>query len=143
MASRREVEGLEAMLRNMPKLASSKESVGATAAAASESDKSALWSGTSAGVAKPGRVLGGAMKETDRTRERDNAGVLKLQQQMMAEQDEDVLVLGQAVSRMKEMGIMINEELVVQNQMLDLLDGDVERVQGKIDVGRKRIGKIR
>jgi len=43
---------------------------------------------------------------------------------------------------MKEMGIQINEELVVQNSMLGLLEQDVDRVGGKIDVARKKIGKI-
>ena len=88
-------------------------------------------------------MLGGPLKETDKTRELDNSGVLQLQKQVMEEQEQDVLEIGKAVSRMKEMGIMINEELVVQNQMLNLLEGDVDRVQGKIDVGKKRIEKIR
>ncbi|KAJ9620496.1 hypothetical protein H2203_007702 [Taxawa tesnikishii (nom. ined.)] len=101
------------------------------------------WGGRDlSGAQKTGRVLGGPMKETERTRELDNNGVLQMQKQVMREQEEDVLELGKAVSRMKEMGIMINEELVVQNGMLGLLDQDVDRVQGKIDVAKKRIGKI-
>jgi hypothetical protein len=36
------------------------------------------------------------------------------------------------------MGIMINEELGIQNEMLGLVEEDVDRVQGKIDVGRRR-----
>ena len=99
-------------------------------------------SSSSAAAAKPaagGRVLG---KESGRTRALDNQGVLQLQQQMMEEQDEDVLVLARAVARQKELGQQIQEELVVQNEMLGLLDEDVTRVQGKMDVARKRIGKI-
>ncbi|GAB7345009.1 hypothetical protein MBLNU457_3431t1 [Dothideomycetes sp. NU457] len=146
-ASRKEVESLETMLRSMPKSGSGSNtpttSSGVGGAAASESDKEALWRGTGAGQARPGRVLGGPMKETERTREQDNQGVLMLQKQVMQEQDQDVLEIGKSVARMKEMGIMINEELVVQNQMLGLLEEDVDRVQGKIDVGKKRIGKIR
>jgi len=67
---------------------------------------------------------------------------LQLQQQVMEEQNEDVLSLGKTVSKLKDMGIMINEELTIQNEMLGLLDQDVDRVQGKIDVARRRIGKI-
>ena len=81
-------------------------------------------------------------KESDRTRALDNQGVLQLQKQMMREQDEDVMVLARAVARQKELGEQIQEELVVQNEMLGMLDEDVTRVQGKMDVARKRIGKI-
>ena len=110
-------------------------------AAATAGDKEGLWRGTAA--AKPsGRVLGGPLKETERTRELDNNGVLQLQQQVMQEQDEDVLSLGKTVAKLKDMGIQINEELTIQNEMLGLVEGDVDRVQGKIDVARRRIGKI-
>ena len=87
-----------------------------------------------------GRVLGG--KETEKTKQLDNQGVLQLQQTMMSEQDEDVMVLAKAVARQKELGMQIQEELAVQNDMLDLLDEDVDRVQGKVDVARKRVNKI-
>ena len=86
-----------------------------------------------------GRVLG---KESDRTRALDNNGVLQLQKQMMQEQDEDVTLLAQAVARQKELGIQIQEELAVQGEMLNLLDEDVDRVQGKIDIARKRVKKV-
>jgi regulator of vacuolar morphogenesis len=140
-AAKKEVEGLEGVLRSMAtKTAAASGSVH-TSAAATAGDKEALWRGTSA--AKPsGRVLGGPAKETERTRELDNAGVLQLQQQVMQEQDEDVLSLGKTVAKLKDMGIMINEELAIQNEMLGLVEEDVDRVQGKIDVGRRRIKKI-
>ena len=81
-------------------------------------------------------------KESDQTRALGNQGVVQLQKQMMQEQDEDVMVLARAVARQKELGEQIQEELVVQNEMLGMLDEDVTRVQGKMDVARKRIGKI-
>ncbi|KAK3068389.1 hypothetical protein LTR53_014082 [Teratosphaeriaceae sp. CCFEE 6253] len=140
-AARKEVEGLEASLRSMATKNSNTSSAAQSGAVASNGDKAALWQGTSA--AKPsGRVLGGPLKETERTRELDNNGVLQLQQQVMEEQNEDVLSLGKTVSKLKDMGIMINEELAIQNEMLGLLDQDTDRVQGKIDVARRRIGKI-
>jgi regulator of vacuolar morphogenesis len=91
---------------------------------------------------RSGRVLGGPAKETDRTRERDNQGVLQLQKQVMQEQDMDVEELGKVVRRMREMGVAINEELVEQAQLLDVLDQDVDRVGSKIDVAKKRVRKI-
>lgn len=143
-AARKEVEGLEGVLRSMASKSagSSSGAVTQTGAVASAGDKDALWKGTEA--AKPkGRVLGGPLKETERTRELDNSGVLQLQQQIMEEQDEDVLSLGKTVAKLKDMGILINEELEVQNAMLGMVEEDAGRVQNKIDVARSRIKKIR
>ena len=135
-AAKKEVEGLEAVLRSAAPARSNQPS--ATTAATSEA-KADLFRGAS----KPsGRVLGGPPKETEQTRELGNSGVLQLQRQVMQEQDEDVMSLGKTVSRLKDMGIMINEELELQNEMLGILDSDVERHQGKLDVAKKRIGKI-
>jgi regulator of vacuolar morphogenesis len=90
------------------------------------------------------RVLGGPPpKETERTRELDNEGVLQMQKQIMQEQDLDVGDLQKTVHRMREMGIAINEELAVQADMLDMLDQDVDRAGGKIEIAKKRIGKIK
>jgi regulator of vacuolar morphogenesis len=143
-AARKEVEGLEGVLKSMAtRAATSQEpSSAGVGAAASTADKEALWKGTSA--AKPsGRVLGGPLKETERTRELENDGVLQLQQTIMKEQDEDVMVLGKTVAKLKDMGILMEEELTIQNEMLGLVEGDVDRVQGKIDVAKRRIGKIK
>ena len=144
-SAKREKDGLDTLLSAMV----AKSAVDKTIADKTDngtSSSSLFPSATAAAATKPtttttssGRVLG---KESDRTRALDNHGVLQLQQQMMAEQDEDVLVLARAVARQKELGQQIQEELVVQNEMLGLLDEDVTRVQGKMDVARKRIGKI-
>jgi regulator of vacuolar morphogenesis len=85
--------------------------------------------GAAWGATRAGRVLGGAgaARETKRTMERDNDGVLQLQRQIMREQDLDVDALAQGVRRIKEMSIAINEELVEQGQLLDVLDQDVDR----------------
>lgn len=143
-AAKKEVEGLEGVLKSMAtqsaKAGSSSSSMNTSAAATSE-QKSELWRGTSAAKTS-GRVLGGPVKETERTRELDNSGVLQLQKQVMQEQEEDVLSLGKTVAKLKDMGILINEELTVQNEMLGVIEQDVGRVQSKIDVGRKRIKKI-
>jgi regulator of vacuolar morphogenesis len=86
-----------------------------------------------------GRILG---KETAETRELDNEGVLQLQKQKMADQDLDVDELRKIVQRQRELGIAINQELEVQNDMLRMVDEDTDRVQAKIDIAKKRIGKI-
>ncbi|KAL9127253.1 MAG: hypothetical protein Q9217_003833 [Psora testacea] len=135
----REKEGLENLLSAMV----TKSALDRTVASVQE--RSSLvgpskQNGT-AHSSKPtsGRVLG---KETAKTKELDNSGVLQLQKQMMQEQDESVTVLAQAVARQKELGIQIQEELAVQGEMLGLLEEDVERVQGKVDVAKKRVKEI-
>lgn len=159
-ATRREVESLETMLRarSTRSLLATTDSSSARGLNTGSSgvngdgagDAAALFSGSTTAAThaqqarRSGRVLGGPLKEeTNATRELDNAGVLALQKQTMANQDQDVLQLGQAVARMKDMGMMINEELVVQNEMLNMVEGDVDRVQGKVDVAKKRIAKIK
>ncbi len=132
-SAKRERDGLETLLSAM----AAKSAVDKTVA--DKADSAALLGGPAKPVAAAGRVLG---KESERTRALDNHGVLQLQRQMMEEQDDDVMVLARAVARQKELGEQIQEELVVQNEMLGMLDEDVTRVQGKMDVARKRIGKI-
>src|SRR5579871_2110871 len=141
--ARQEREGLDGVLN-----AWVVTKANATTALASDPQKDGLFDGASnVGSGMPGtfplgpqqqqqqqrvtsssrrRVFGGPpAKETERTRELDNEGVLKLQQQIMKEQDMDVDDLSQVVRRMKDMGIAINEELVEQSQLLDMLDQDV------------------
>ncbi|KAL6237632.1 hypothetical protein BDW75DRAFT_228497 [Aspergillus navahoensis] len=89
--------------------------------------------------ARSGRVLG---KETERTRELDNQGLLQLQRDTMQQQDMSVEELLKIVRRQKELGIQINEELEVQNEMLRMVDEDATRLQQKVDIGKKRLGKI-
>ncbi|KAJ5751734.1 hypothetical protein N7520_008651 [Penicillium odoratum] len=89
--------------------------------------------------AKSGRILG---KETERTRELDNEGVLQLQKQMMLNQDASVEELMKIIIRQRELGTAIHEELNVQNELLKLADEDTDRLKAKLDVGKKRIGKI-
>ncbi|KAL9056837.1 MAG: hypothetical protein Q9162_002708 [Coniocarpon cinnabarinum] len=93
-------------------------------------------------VRKTGRTLGAA-PETDETRVLDNEGVAQLQVQKMRDQDQDVEVLTSTVRRMREMGVQIHDELQLQNEMLDVLGADADRVQKKIDVGRRRADKIK
>ena len=128
-SARKEKEGLENLLNAM----AAKSMLDATVATAQQ--KKALVGAQP----KQGRVLG---KETARTRELDNQGVLQLQKQLMEDQDVDVEELRKIVARQKELGVAINNELEVQNEMLKMVDEDVTRVQGKIEIAKKRIGKI-
>ena len=57
---------------------------------------------------------------------------------MMKEQDEDVSVLAKIVRRQKEMGLAINREVEEQDEIFKRMNEDVDRVQGKVDVAKKR-----
>ncbi len=130
--ARKDKEGLEDLLNAMTTKSKLDNAV------ATIQDKQSLVGSKS----KPasGRVLG---KETAETRELDNQGVLQLQKQKMADQDMDVDELRKIVQRQRELGERINEELEVQNDLLKMVDEDVDRVQGKIDIAKKRISKIK
>ncbi|KAF7589779.1 hypothetical protein BBP40_003841, partial [Aspergillus hancockii] len=131
--ARKEKDGLEDLLNAM----AAKSRV--DNAVASVQDKEALVGGASRKPARSGRVLG---KETERTRELDNQGVLQLQRQTMDEQDQSVEELLKIIRRQKELGIAINEEVEIQNALLSMANEDAERVHRKIEIGKKRIGKI-
>lgn len=143
--SRKERDGLESVLNTMSMKGSMSGSTSSlSAAAVTDEQKAGLFSRANQGSGgRSGRVLGAPAQETERTRELDNEGVLQLQQQIIAEQDQDLVDLTTVVRRMKEMGVQINEELVYQNAMLDQFEGDVERVDGKMKIAKKRIAKIR
>ncbi|CAK7230717.1 hypothetical protein SBRCBS47491_007682 [Sporothrix bragantina] len=89
-----------------------------------------------------GRVLGAPLPETEQTRELDNAGVVQLQKQKMAEQDQDVAVLAKIVQRQRELGLAINKEVDLHIDMLNQQSDDVDRVQGKMKVAKDRIKRL-
>ncbi|KAJ5795618.1 uncharacterized protein N7518_004158 [Penicillium psychrosexuale] len=164
--ARKEKDGLEDLLHAMATKSRLDHTV------ASIQDKGALMNaGNAAGdassgrrtPARAGRVLG---KETERTRELDNDGVLQLQRQIMQSQDDNVDELRKIIIRQRELGTQINEELEVQNDLLRLADeesdmfvyiyalssrfpldlicftNEVSRLKSKMDIARKRIEKI-
>jgi regulator of vacuolar morphogenesis len=143
--SRKEKDGLESVLNTMAvkATASGASSAPSTSSAAVTNEQKAGLFSRANQPSSGRRVLGAPVKETERTRELDNDGVLNLQKQIIAEQDEDLVDLTTVVRRMKEMGVQINAEIVEQNAMLGLLGEDVERVDGKMKIASKRIKKIR
>ncbi|KAF1834745.1 hypothetical protein BDW02DRAFT_549630 [Decorospora gaudefroyi] len=145
---RKERDGLESVLNSMAVKAAisgsgTTSTAGTSSAAVTESQKAGLFKGASSTKPSSRRVLGAPAPETDKTRELDNQGVLQLQKQIIQEQDEDLVDLTTVVRRMKEMGVQINTELIEQNPLLGLLEEDVERVDGKVKIAKKRIEKIR
>lgn len=118
-SARKEKDGLENLMNAM----ATKGKLD-TAVASMQDKKSLIGNGPSSKPKTSGRVLG---KETDQTRELDNEGVVQLQRQKMQNQDLEVDEIRKIVTRQKELGTAINEELHVQNEMLNLVDEDAER----------------
>ncbi|QSZ30670.1 hypothetical protein DSL72_000228 [Monilinia vaccinii-corymbosi] len=136
-----EKEGLEKLAVTLAVKNQTTSASGNGNAVATHADKNALFG---RGVSRPsGRVLGAPVPETDKTRELDNEGVLQLQKELIQNQDLDVEELGKIVRRQKEMGLAIHGELELQNEMLKRVDEDTDRVKGKINIAKKRIGKLR
>lgn len=88
-----------------------------------------------------GRVLG-QPQETDRTRGVENQQLLQMQRDDMKDQDKELEHLSAVINRQKELGIAINEELALQNELLDELDTEVDRTTAKLKYADKKIGKI-
>jgi regulator of vacuolar morphogenesis len=132
--ARMERDGLDKLSNSM----SSSGGASGSKGQASSSDKAALLQG-----GRPaGRVLGAPAPETDKTRELDNQGVLLLQRREMDSQDQALDELAAIIRRQKEMGMDINEEVERQNEMLEQLDEDTGRVQGKLKIANRRIKKF-
>ncbi|KAI8379503.1 Phox homologous domain-containing protein [Radiomyces spectabilis] len=81
--------------------------------------------------------------ETEVTRGLDNEGLLQYQQQVMKEQDDQVAQFSAILARQKQLGLVIGDELDVQNQLLDELDGDVGRTHTKLKFANKKLEKIK
>jgi regulator of vacuolar morphogenesis len=61
---------------------------------------------------------------------------------MLQQQDQGMDNLLRIVKRQKEMGMAIGEELEIQTRMLEQLNEDVDRVDKKTRVARKRADKL-
>lgn len=135
-AARMEKDGLD-------KLANSKVGSGARVSAAGPATVVSSNNLLRGGKAPSGRVLGGApVQETAKTKELDNAGLLLLQKKEMEQQDEHLDQLTTIIQRTKQMGMQIDEELTMQNEMLDEVQKDTDRLDAKLGVGKNRLRKL-
>ena len=91
-----------------------------------------------------GRAFGTAAqpKETDQTRPLDNHGLVQLQQAKVDQQDAQVSQLTSNLLRLKHLGLAINQELEEQNEMLDDLNNEVDRVGGKLVNAKKQMNRL-
>ncbi|KAI9858738.1 MAG: hypothetical protein M1824_004158 [Vezdaea acicularis] len=142
-SARKERDGLEALSNSLTTRSAGNGSAAIGGLAAANQERSVLFATPNgAGGRQGGRVLGRTAPETEQTRELDNDGVLLLQRQMMAEQDQDVDQLAKVIARQKAIGLEINAALANDDDLLKLVDEDVDRVGGKLKVAKKRVNKI-
>ena len=124
--ARKEKDGLENLLHAM----ATKSRLDSTIASAQE--KETLFAGGNGNhqrgekrrSGRPGLVLG---RETSRTRELDNQGLVQLQKDTMQSQDQSVEQLTKIIARQRELATTINSELEVQNELLGLADEEVDQ----------------
>jgi len=110
---------------------------------APESDRAALLGSTA--FSKPiARVFGQAPqpKETAVTRPLDNQGLIQLQKQQMDQQDAQASQLTTILQRQRQLGEAINAELASQNELLDDLSNDVDKVGNKLSTAKKQLNRL-
>ncbi|KAI0735227.1 syntaxin [Earliella scabrosa] len=113
-------------------------------------DREALLGGSS-GNGMPGgfnrpvaRVFGQAAKprETEQTRPLDDHGLVQLQQTQIDQQDAQLAQLSTILQRQKQLGLAINQEIREQNEELDALTSDVDRVGGKLTSAKRQLNRL-
>ena len=109
-------------------------------------DREALLGGAGgSGFSRPvARVFGQAAqpKETEQTRPLDNHGLVQLQQAQVEQQDATLAQLSTILQRQKQLGLAINQEIREQNEELDALTTDVDRVGGKLTSAKRHLNRL-
>ncbi|TDL28570.1 syntaxin [Rickenella mellea] len=91
----------------------------------------------------PARVFGAPPpKETDQTRPLDDHGLFVQQQVQMEQQDVAVSQLATILGRQKVLASAIYEEITEQNEMLDDLSNDVDRVGDKLRAAKTQLNRL-
>ena len=81
-------------------------------------------------------------RETAETRPLDDHGLLQLQKNKVEHQDEQLNNLSSVLKRQLHIGVAIHTEIEEQNKILDELNTDVDRVQGKIGTAKRIMNKL-
>jgi regulator of vacuolar morphogenesis len=81
--------------------------------------------------------------ETELTRGLDNEGLLDLQKQTMEDQEQHVEQFSAILSRHRQLGLAIDQELETQNQMLSELDGSVNDTATKLKIANRKMNSIK
>lgn len=96
-------------------------------------------------LGQPGSVVSNCpAEETRETRQRDNRQLMDHQIYQTIGQDQEAKLksLTEILLRQKQIGLMINQELAEQNEILDDLDRDVDSASRKLKEARKKIDRL-
>lgn len=89
-------------------------------------------------------LMGGAQsevapRETERTAELDNQGLLQLQSKVMQEQDQHLEQMEQTVTSTKHIALAIGEEVDLHTRLLQDLDEDVDHTHTRLKAINQRV----
>lgn len=88
------------------------------------------------------RVFGRSTpQETPQTRPLDAEGLVQLQKTQMDDQDAQLGELSKVLQRQMKIGQEIGREVAEQNELLDAIEGDVNRVGGKLGRAKRQLNR--
>lgn len=125
-----EITDLTSMIDHIMKPSSSSSNLNADTTYSSVSSKSIS------------RRTFGKPVETEDTRKLSNSQFLKTQQLQMESQDHDLEELRQIITRQKQLGIAVNEELGIQNELLGGLDKQVDYSSDRMNLAKSKIKRF-
>ena len=108
---------------------------------APSSDREALLGSGGSAFTRVTRVFG-KPQETEVTRPLDNVGLHGLQQTQMQQQDDQLDQLTTILQRQRQLGGAIGAEISYQNELLDGLSNDVDRVGGRLVATNKQLHRL-
>lgn len=90
------------------------------------------------------RVFGSSEpQETEATRPLDNVGLLSMQSTQIVQQDQQLSILTSILRRQRQLGEAIGHEITLQNEALDDLSDQVDRVGGNLSAANKQMNRLR
>ncbi|WVW81739.1 hypothetical protein I302_103735 [Kwoniella bestiolae CBS 10118] len=97
-----------------------------------------------AGQVNIGRTFGSKPppQETSETRPLDDRGLVQLQVQKMDDQDDQLKELSRLLLRQKKMGEEIHQEIGEQNELLDEIEGGVDRTGRKLGKTKRELNRL-
>jgi len=111
-----------------------------------EASRAALLGSAVTANTPPSRVFGSPTpqsgpQETAQTRPLDDNGLLQMQQSQMDQQDAQLSQLSAILQRQMRIGQEIGREVDEQNQLLDDIDSEVDRVGGKLGRAKRQLNR--
>ncbi|KAK9369930.1 hypothetical protein V1509DRAFT_388025 [Lipomyces kononenkoae] len=143
---KKEREGLDSLASTISRNKVAVDPNSSSSAMSESPDRAALFAGNKGllgSVASTAKRVLGPMAETAETRQLDNRGLLDLQMQKMQDQEDTLQEFSKILSRQKQLGIEINDELELQNEMLRMLEDDVDNSDGKLRRADRQLRKVK